>query len=281
MEIRDVLRRFEELLSLGCADDAGRYLEETAAEREGAGDGQAAISCCNELTGFWRVRGRKEKSYAAAERALALLSGNGLENSVDYATVLLNYATAKSVFRELTEALSLYRRAEAVYRELLPASDYRFASLYNNMAQAMLKSNDVKGAADHFAKSLSLLEKMTDVESEIATCNTNMAFCLLAEKRLDEARVRLERAEAIFRALPGDDPHYDSMLSCRGQLEYLLGRYAESAEAYRELASNIERRFGRSPNYAAACRNCAKACAAAGLDPEAARYRRLAESVNK
>ena len=61
----------------------------------------------------------------------------------------------------------------------------------------------------------------------------------------------------------------------------MLGRYAESAEAYRELASNIERRFGRSPNYAAACRNCAKACAAAGLDPEAARYRRLAESVNK
>ena len=55
MEIRDVLRRFEELLSLGCADDAGRYLEETAAEREGAGDGPAAISCCNELTGFWRV----------------------------------------------------------------------------------------------------------------------------------------------------------------------------------------------------------------------------------
>ena len=154
----------------------------------------------------------------------------------------------KRQFRELPEALSLYRRAEAVYRELLPASDYRFASLYNNMAQAMLKSNDVKGAADHFAKSLSLLEKMTDVESEIATCNTNMAFCLLAEKRLDEARVRLERAEAIFRALPGDDPHYDSTLSCRGQLEYLLGRYAESAEAYRELASNIERRFGRSPN---------------------------------
>ena len=64
----------------------------------------------------------------------------------------MNYATAKSAFRELTEALSLYRRAEAVYRELLPASDYRFASLYNNMAQAMLKSNDVKGAADHFAK---------------------------------------------------------------------------------------------------------------------------------
>ena len=121
---------------------------------------------------------------------------------------------------------------------------------------------------------------MTDVDSERATCNTNIAFCLLAEGRLDEAQKSLEVAEEGFRLLPGD-PHYGGALSCRGRLEYLRGRYAEAAEAYRQLADNIEGRFGRNTNYAAACRSCAKAFAAAGLDDEAERFRLLAELAGR
>ena len=280
MDIENVLRRFEELLSQGRVDEAGQYLEETAAVSERGGDGLAEASCRNELTGFWRVCGQREKSYASAERALALLSENGLAGSIDYATALLNYATAKSAFGESAEALPLYRRVEECYRELLPASDYRRASLYNNMAQALLRDGNTKEAAGYFEKSLRLLAEMTDVDSERATCNTNIAFCLLAEGRLDEAQKFLEGAEEAFRRLPGD-PHYDGALSCRGRLEYLRGRYAEAAEAYLQLADNIESRFGRNINYAAACRSCAKAFAAAGLDAEAERFRLLAESARR
>ncbi len=280
MEIDEVLRRFESMLSRGMVNEAGRYLEDMAAKSESAGDRLTAASCFNELTGFWRVCGREEKSCAAAERALALLAESGCGDGIDYATAMLNYATAKAAFTRIPEALRLYRRVEARYRELLPAVDYRWASLYNNMAQALLKSGNRKEAADCFEKSLRLLEQMEGVDSETATCNTNIAFCLLAENRKSEAGERLERAEAIFRSLPGD-PHYDSVLSCRGQLQYMEGQYAESAECYRRLAENIEKRFGRNLNYATACRNCAKACAAAGLGAEAERYRRLAESAGR
>ncbi|MCD8164556.1 MAG: hypothetical protein LUE09_14365 [Synergistaceae bacterium] len=112
MDIENVLRRFEELLARGRVEEAGQYLEETAAISERSGDGLAEASCRNELTGFWRVCGQREKSYASAERALALLSENGLAGIIDYATALLNYATAKSVFGESAEALPLYRRVE-------------------------------------------------------------------------------------------------------------------------------------------------------------------------
>ena len=154
MDIETGLSRFEELLSQGRVDEAGQYLEETAAVSERGGDGLAEASCRNELTGFWRVCGQREKSYASAERALALLSENGLAGSIDYATVLLNYATAKSAFGESAEALPLYRRVEECYRELLPASDYRRASLYNNMAQALLRDGNTNEAAEYFEKSL-------------------------------------------------------------------------------------------------------------------------------
>lgn len=280
MEIDEVLRRFESMLSRGMVNEAGRYLEDVAVKSEGEGDPLTAASCFNELIGFWRVCGRKEKSCAAAERALALLSESGLCGGIDHATAMLNYAAAKAAFKRIPEALRLYRSVEARYRELLPAVDYRWASLYNNMAQALLKSGKSKEAADFFEKSLRLLEQLEGVDSETATCNTNIAFCLLAENRKGEAREHLERAEAIFRSLPGD-PHYDGVLSCRGQLKYMEGQYVESAEYYRLLAENIEKRFGRNMNYATACRNCAKACAAAGLEEESQRYRRLAESAGR
>ncbi len=35
-----------------------------------------------------------------------------------------------------------------------PEDDYRYAGLYNNMAQSLLRMNDVKSAGEYFAKSL-------------------------------------------------------------------------------------------------------------------------------
>ena len=82
----------------------------------------------------------------------------------------------------------------------------------------------------------------------------------------------------MFASLPGD-PHADSMLATRGQLEYMLGRFAEAAEYYKRAAANIENRFGRNPYYARACRNCARALEASGNKEEAQRWLRFADSA--
>lgn len=277
MEIKEILAKFDGMLAEGRTREAGEYLDKMAVECGSSGDTSAAISIFNELEGFWRVAGEAEKSYAAAEAAIGLLKACGLEGGIDYATTLLNYATAKAAFGDTAGALELFRRVEKIYGDRLEADDYRFASLYNNMAQSLMHMNDAGSAGDYFVKSLAILEKLDGVEEETATCHTNTAICLMLQKRLDEARASLEKAEKIFSSLP-ESPHFDSMLASRGQLEFIQGRFAEAADCYKRAAANIEKRFGRNIYYSRACRNCAKAMAAAGDRSGAEEYKRLAES---
>ena len=228
MDIENILRKYDEMVAQGQMQAAVEYLDKKAAECVEEGESISAITIFNELEGFWRVAGDKEKSYAAAEAALGLISSGAMEGSIGHATTLLNYATAKTAFGEAKDALELYERVEKIYDWQLPEDDYRYAGLYNNMAQSLLRVNDVKAAGEYFAKSLALLEKMQNVQSETATCHSNLAICLMAQKKLDEAGENLKKSEALFASLPGD-PHADSMLATRGQLEYMLGRFAEAS----------------------------------------------------
>lgn len=278
MDIENILHKFDEMLAQGQMQAAADYLEEKAAQCGEEGYSTMAITIFNELEGFWRAAGQKEKSYAAAETALGLIFSCKLDGTIGHATTLLNYATAKTAFGEAVEALGLYGIVKEIYDAQLPADDYRYAALYNNMAQSLLRMNDAKRAGEYFAKSLAMLEKMEDVQSETATCHANIAICLMAQKKFDDARENLEKSEDIFASLPGD-PHTDSMLATRGQLEYMLGRFAEAAEYYKRAAANIESRFGRNPYYARACRNCARALEAAGNKEEAKRWLQLADST--
>ena len=278
MDIENVLQKFDEMLEQGQMQAAVDYLEKKAAESIEDGCSSSAITIFNELEGIWRVAGQKEKSYAAAETALGLISSCRLDGTIGHATTLLNYATAKTAFGEAEESIGLYERVKEIYDAQLRADDYRYAALYNNMAQSLLRMNDAKRAGEYFAKSLAMLEKMEDVRSETATCRANLAICLMAQKKFDDARENLEKSEDLFASLPGD-PHADSMLATRGQLEYMLGRFAEAAGYYKRAAANIEKRFGRNPYYARACRNCAKALEAAGNKEEAERWLQLADSA--
>lgn len=277
MEVSKILAEYDAMLAAGRRREAGEFLSEAADAAAREDDAVSEASLRGELTGYWRVFGEPEKSFASAERALELLEGLGLSQSAEYATALLNYATAKTAFRQIDEALALYRRAAAIYEKMLEPGDYRFASLYNNMAQALMRAGRAGEALGYFRRSLALLSPCDDA-IETATCCTNMAFCLLAQKNTGEAEPLLKRAEEIYASHP-DDPHAASALSCRGQLEYMRGEFLRAAEYFAKSAASVERFFGRTANYAAACRSCAKSFEAAGEPDEAAKYRALADSA--
>ncbi|MEG1798732.1 MAG: tetratricopeptide repeat protein [Synergistaceae bacterium] len=279
MDVRDVLQKFDSMLAEGLVREAGLWLEEAAESCRRSGDYAACVTLFNELEGFWRASGNREKSFAAAEAALALLVSAGLEGGIDYGTTLLNYATAKAAFGCAEEAFSLFKRVEAIYDAQLPDGDYRFASLYNNMAQSLLRTRNIDEAARYFNRSLVLLEDMEDTGDERATCCVNISFCLMAERRFEEARERLDTAEDIFNSIP-DSPHRASMFAARGQLEFLLKDYAASAKYYERAAYSLEKRFGRGGSvYASACRNCAKAYESAGCEEDARLWRAAAEGA--
>lgn len=277
MEVSKILAEYDAMLAAGRRREAGEFLSEAADTAAREDDAVSEASLRGELTGYWRVFGEPDKSFASAERALELLDGLGLSQSAEYATVLLNYATAKTAFRRTDEALALYGRVADIYEKTIAPGDYRFASLYNNMAQALMRAGRAAEAYGYFERSLALLSPAEDA-AEIATCRTNMAFCLLAMRKPDDAGECLKIAEEIYASLP-DDPHAASALSCRGQLEYMRGEFLRAAEYFRKSAEYVERIFGRTANYAAACRSCAKSFEAAGMADEAAKYRALADSA--
>ena len=134
MDIENILHKYDEMAASGQMQEAVEYLENMAAECVEEGKNTSAITIFNELEGFWRVAGEKEKSYAAAEAALGLISSGEMEGSIGHATTLLNYATAKTAFGEAKEALELYDQVEKIYDWQLPEDDERYAALYNNRA---------------------------------------------------------------------------------------------------------------------------------------------------
>ena len=277
MTTEDILKEYEKLLSGGSVKEAGVFLEGRAREAE-KDEPLTAASCWNELTGYWRVCGDRQKSYAAAERALAILGTKRLADTQHYAVALLNYATAKTAFGDTDGVLDLYEKIEEIFQKTKDVPEYSRATLYNSKAQLLMKRGRAAEAEACFTKSLELLECMEDADSETATCRANMAYCAMARRDLAAAEALLSESEKYFKTA-SDDPHANVALSCRGQLEYLKGNNAVAADAFERLAANIEKRYGRNRNYAMAMRNAARAFEAAGRGEDAARCRSLSEGA--
>ena len=114
MEVSKILAEYDAMLAAGRRREAGEFLSEAADAAAREDDAVSEASLRGELTGYWRVFGEPEKSFASAERALELLESLGLSRSAEYATALLNYATAKTAFRQIDEALALMDGIEYV-----------------------------------------------------------------------------------------------------------------------------------------------------------------------
>ena len=97
-----------------------------------------------------------------------------------------------------SEAIPLYREAEALYKAVLSPDDPLFAALYNNMASAFWARGDYAVAEKQMLRALSILEKRP-VHPDLATTWVNLARLYAAtgveERRVGEA---LDRARAVF-----------------------------------------------------------------------------------
>ena len=106
------------------------------ARYEEAGDWASQITILNEMMGFYRNSGEREKGLAAVEKGLALVGDHGLSQTVTGGTTCLNAATTMKAFGKAAEAMPYYDQAFRAYGGSLPPGDYRFGGLFNNMALA-------------------------------------------------------------------------------------------------------------------------------------------------
>ena len=176
LDVPAIIRGLDALYARGRSVEAQDYLERHLAEACEAGDWRAELSLTSELLGQYRRSMDADKGLAAVERALALIRAHHLGRTVSGATVLLNAATTLGCFGEHAEALPIFRHVSRVYAEQLDPHDYRFAGLYNNMAQSHAALGEFREAEGLFRSAVKIMEGLEGGGCEIA-----VTLCSLAE----------------------------------------------------------------------------------------------------
>ena len=233
------------------------------------------------------AQAKEEEDYAAyisickEMMGLPLLSEElKLEDTEHFATTLLNAATAYSAAGDYAQALRLYRQAMQIYERLLPAEDYRWASLYNNMSIMLEKAGENGEAAESAKKAPGIIEKQEGNEAQTATTLTNLAMVYFKISENEEAKKCLTRAIAIFEQ-DGENinEHYSGALAGMGEACFRDGKYEESLSYYERALEDVKRHYGENMSYGILCENCAAVCGAMGDTGKQETYQKKAREV--
>lgn len=193
--VKRIMAKLDESFNRNDMAEAGRLLEYWQKEAEALGDKLGELSVTDELIGYYRKVGEKEKGLAAVDKSLALLKEVGQENIVPGATIILNAATTLKAFGKAKEAIPLYERAEKVYRENLAEDDPLFAGLYNNKALSLTDLNDFAEAEKLYLTAAEIMAKKDNGKPDAAISYVNLAHCY--EK---EGRDKKDITDALFKA---------------------------------------------------------------------------------
>ena len=178
------LREYEDRSDWEAAE---RHLTYWLAEAEMNRDERGQLMLNNELMGFYRKQGKKEKALYHAEKALELVRSLGMEETVTAGTTWVNAGTVREAFGDPVSGLDAFERARKNYEKNLPPDDSRLGGLYNNMGLALTACGRFREAEDLFRKALAVMGKQEYGELEQAITWLNMADAAEAEYGPEEA----------------------------------------------------------------------------------------------
>ena len=277
--IRDTIDRFYEE---GRASDAEELLLGAAAVASDEGDLHLLLQILNELIGHYRETGQWENAFEISDRAVMLASEIYPENSVPYATTLLNAASMYRAAGRLDLSRELYMKVERIYAVTLDENDMLYASLYNNEALLCQEQGRFAEAKALLLKALSI-DRANGREYEEAVSLANIAATMI---QLGEAEGALEAAEssvALFESLGVADQHLCAALSAMGSYYYIKGKFDPAAACFKQAMDIMENVLGKNGYYERLKENydsCIKAAKASGsAAPETGAGSRGSEQV--
>lgn len=249
MDINQVLGQLDELFAHHQIREVEPFLLEKIETAKLLGDNGALVTLLNELIGHYRETGESDKSIVCCRQVLELMDALELKGSVAYATTLLNVANALRAAGLLRESMAYYQEVKEIYGRELEETDFRYASLYNNMSLLFQEMGDFESACDCLERALSIATLYEEARIEVAVTYTNLAASQLKVGRLQEAIDNLKKAFSIFEMDEEHDYHYSGALSAMGEAQYLAGNLEESARYYKLALREIERNMGRNKAY--------------------------------
>jgi len=242
-------------------------------------DSLSALSLLSEMTSFCRDTSQKEKGIETCKQLLELMAELDMTGTLEYATALLNIASACRAFGMLQESLAFFEEVERVYLEKLEPLDYRFAGLYNNWALLYQEMGNFREAESKEKKALALIDQLPDTSIQRATTRSNLATTLLqlsqelekegnlsdAEKTYREALDYLQDSIARFEKEGGDDYHFGSALAAMGDAYFIKKEYEKSVPYYERALSELLKNMGKGEYYRRVKEHLTLAKKAAGI----------------
>ncbi len=239
------------------------------------------LSVGNEMIGYYRSISQFQKAYQISEDMLLLMEELQMDQSAEFATVLLNTATAYSFDENFEMALQFYRRAEQIYHLLVNPNDYLFAGLYNNMSSLMEKMDRNEEALELLMKALGILQNYPDRQMEAATNFTNLGLLYLKTGDYESGKKCVMQAISMFEALDTPASHYSAALSALGEICYHEKDYEQAVVWYKKTLAEVEKHYGLNLAYAVVCENLAAVYREAGKMEQAEEYLHKAEEVRR
>lgn len=261
--ISNVLKTLDGLFKSGRIDDVEKYLLECYQQAEGAGSKEDSLTILNELIGYYRVMTRYEDAKSIAAKITELVKELNLVGEIEEGTSLLNIATSYRAMGECEKSFELYRRVEEIFNEKLSESDYRLASLYNNMSILFQTMGQPMKAVSYLEKALAVVCRI-EATDEIATTYTNLGQAYLQLNDLERAEDNLYKAWNIYTKSVNKDVHCSGCANALGMLHMKKKDYNCAVEFYERALWDAFSSNGKTQNYETIRANLMEAYKCAG-----------------
>ncbi len=249
MDIKDTLKKLDILFSENKIDMVEGFLSKSLEQAIKEDDTSSVITIVNELIGFYRDTGKYDMAVLYSQKIINLMKNIGLENTIHYATTLLNVANAYRASGILEQSLEYYKQTETIYKNLLDKNDFLFASFYNNKSLLYQELGDYEQSCVCLRKALEIAETYPDAIIEVATTYTNLASSLIKLNKSQEAKNCLDKSIKIFESFENKDYHYSAALSAMGDFYFLKGEYENAILYYEKSLTELYNHTGLTHSY--------------------------------
>lgn len=280
MEIKKTLGELDRLFEERRFSEVESFLLSKINEAETENDSSSKLALLNELLGFNRSLHRFKESIMLAAKIITLMKDMGIEEGIPYATSVLNIATVYREAGKIDEAMVYYNDVMKIYEKTLPKNDMKFASLYNNMSQAYIETNDYEKACDLLEKALSIVVQNKGTEVEEAVTNSNLGIALMKMNKQADALKHIEKSLSIFeKKADPKDFHYSAALSAMGELQLALKNYEKALGYFNRALDEIENSMGKSSRYAIICTKISLVYGLLNNTVQKEKYKTIADAI--
>lgn len=248
MNIEQILQQVDEYYEKSQAAEAEKLMRESIALAMEEQDNESLLQLLNELLGYYRETSQVEASFAIAGQAVDLAKQMGLEQTLPYATTLLNVANAYRAGGRLEDSLNCYFQVRKTYEQILAPDNMLVASLENNLSLLYQEMGDFKEAKACLLKALTIV-RAKEAEFEIAVTHANLANTCMQLGEIEEAFRYSEQAIAEFEKLGVEDAHYGAALSAQGTYYFQKKNFAKARNHFQKAMNIMEVHLGRNEYY--------------------------------